>query len=394
MLALKSWGIDLLQSEKKTLYSFLGLYSFLSIVILAFICLLYYNFEKDLMLQSKRPLLQKYADELIYELKQLHINFDKQRTYPRFEEFDSAIFDSSKKRIFSTMPDAEIDLNSILYVRGEHIYFIDQPESYYLGSQYVVLRIKDDGTWRQAVLGDILLYGSLAFGFMLFVGYFLLRLFLKPMNEALHLLDRFIKDTTHELNTPVNAIISNVEMIESEPLEPKLQKRIKRIDIGAKTISNLYQDLTYLTLGHRLLSQDEPVDIPALLQERLEYFQTLLEAKKLTLHVDLRPATLQIDRVKFAKLIDNLLSNAIKYNRVKGSITVSSDKHRISIADSGRGMEKAQIDRMFERFSRFDSSVGGFGIGLSIVSMIAKEYGIAIEIDSTPKKGTKVTLSW
>jgi two-component system OmpR family sensor kinase len=226
------------------------------------------------------------------------------------------------------------------------------------------------------------------------VGYFLLRLLLKPMKEALHLLDRFIKDTTHELNTPVNAIISNVEMIEQQTLEPKLAKKIRRIDIGAKTISNIYQDLTYLTLGHQLLSQDEQIDVATLLQERLEYFQTLMDAKKLDLSTDLHPAKLRIDRSKFAKVIDNLLSNAIKYNRVKGRISVSNDARSLSIEDSGRGIEKEKIDRMFERFARFDSSVGGFGIGLSIVSMIAKEYGLAIHIDSTPKKGTKVTLSW
>ena len=61
---------------------------------------LYYGFQKDLMLQDKRQILQNYSNDLIFRLKDLHINIDKDDTYPRDERFESAIFDSDKKKIF------------------------------------------------------------------------------------------------------------------------------------------------------------------------------------------------------------------------------------------------------------------------------------------------------
>ena len=74
---LKNLGIDLHQSEKKTLYSFLSLYTFLCLVIIFFVSFLYFTFQKDLMLQNKREVLQAYSKDFILRLKDLHINFDK-----------------------------------------------------------------------------------------------------------------------------------------------------------------------------------------------------------------------------------------------------------------------------------------------------------------------------
>ena len=80
-----------------------------------------------------------------------------------------------------------------------------------------------------------------------------------------------------------------------------------------KTISNLYDDLTYLVLSHHIISQNEEVDLKVLMEERLEYFSLLIESKKITLTTALEEnVTLTIDRKKIAKLIDNILSNAIK----------------------------------------------------------------------------------
>lgn len=100
MLVLKNSVIDLTKSETRTLLGFSLLYSFLVLVILGVISFLYYQFQKDLMLQEKRQILQNYSNEFIYNLKELHINIDKQNIYPRDERFKSAIFDSDKKRYF------------------------------------------------------------------------------------------------------------------------------------------------------------------------------------------------------------------------------------------------------------------------------------------------------
>ncbi len=395
MSVLRKWDINLLQTEKKTLFSFLFLYTFLVSIIAIFVGLLYYNFEKDLMLQKKRIELQKYANDLIKRLKYLHYNFDKDQTYPRDKRFKSAIYDSDEVEIFSLIDSKNIDLNKIIYKKGDKIIYVKLPEAYYLGAMYVVIETKDDEKWLERVYKNLIFYGSFFLALVLTIGYFLLNLFLKPMKDTIYLLDRFIKDTTHELNTPVSTILANIETIKKEELEKKLANKIRRIEVAAKTISNLYQDLTYLILHNKIVSKDEYINISNIVKERIEYFKIIALSKKIVFKTDIKENVhLFIDKKRFSRLFDNLLSNAIKYNKIGGEIRVVLRENFLSIEDTGIGIEKNKIKEMFERYKRFDTSVGGFGIGLSIVSMIANEYDLNIDIKSRLKKGTKVTISW
>ncbi len=395
MLVLKNSGIDLTTSETRTLLSFSFLYSFFILVILGVVSFLYYQFQKDLMLQEKRQILQNYSNDLVVGLRDLHINIDKNNIYPRDERFESAIFDSDKKRIFSTLKSLDLNLDEVIYTKNNYIHFIKEPESYYLGSKYIVVEIPDDGIWFEQIRYKIIVSFLLAFSFMMFVGYFILRLFLKPMRDALHLLDRFIKDTTHELNTPVTAIITNIEMIDKNSLDDKLLKKINRIEIGAKTISNIYEDLTFVTLNNQIISNNEEINLSNILKQRIEFFNSISNMKKISFDLNIKDDVLIVcDMKKITKLIDNILSNAIKYNKIAGFIKINLDNNFLSIEDSGKGIEKENLKTLFERYSRFDKSVGGFGIGLNIVSLIAKEYNLKIDVKSEINIGTTVEIRW
>ena len=393
MSVLKSWDTNLRQSEKKTLRAFLGLYAFFSILLLCLLGWGYFSGQKEAMLQVKRFELNVLAKEQIKRLKTLHVNIDKTRLYPRDERFRSAIYDSDGVQIFSLLGETP-DLSKIIYKTKGVIHYIKEPESYYLGTRYLVLEVPDDEVWMDSLYQKMLWFGGAMFVLLLAAGYFLLRLFLRPMREAIALLDRFIKDTTHELNTPISAILSNIEMINTADLDVKLAKKIKRIDIGARTVSNLYQDLTYLTLGRHVASDDEIVDMKALIEERLEYFSLACESKRLNVSAVLDAVKMRIDRKKITKLLDNLLSNAIKYNRVGGFLHVTLKAGCIEVQDGGRGIAQEKVQAMFERYARFDKSEGGFGIGLSIVAMIAQEYDLSIAIDSKVGEGTIVRVQW
>ena len=395
MLVLKNSGIDLTKSETRTLLGFSFLYSFLVLVILGVVSFLYYQFQKDLMLQEKRQILQNYSNDLVIRLRDLHVNIDKNNIYPRDERFESAIFDSDKKKIFSTLKSKDVSLDEIIYLSNKQIHFIKEPESYYLGSKYIIIEIPDDGIWFEQIRYKIGIRVLLAFVFMMALGYFILRLVLKPMRDALHLLDRFIKDTTHELNTPVTAIITNIEMIDKSSLDERLLKKINRIEIGAKTISNIYEDLTFVTLNNQIISNNEDINLSNVLKQRVEYFNSIATMKKINFDLDIKDDIFMVcDMKKITKLIDNILSNAIKYNKIAGFIKVNLDDNILSIEDSGKGIEKENLKTLFERYSRFDKSVGGFGIGLNIVSLIAKEYNLKIDIKSQINVGTTVEIRW
>ncbi len=347
------------------------------------------------MLREQNSQLKEYSDELISKLRLLHENFIDDKRYPRSSQYNSAIFDSSSKEIFSLLAEKEVDLTKHIYVIGNKIHYVRILERYYLGTMYLVIEINANEKWLNFFKIKVIVYGVIFFLILFIAGYFLLKLLLKPMRESLYLLDRFIKDTTHELNTPISAILMNIETFPRDKLDEKSAKKIHRIDIAARTISTIYNDLTYMALKNQVKSEDERVNITQLMQERVEFFKIIATQKKLTCKLDLDDAvTIMIDKAKITRVIDNLISNAIKYNKKSGFIHVSLKQDYFMIEDSGIGMKKKEIKEIFERYTRFNSSEGGFGIGLNIVAAIASEYQLAITIDSKLGRGTKVKISW
>ena len=395
MLVLKNSGIDLTSSETRTLLGFSLLYSFLVLVILSVVTFLYYQFQKDLMLQEKRQILQNYSNDFVIRLKDLHVNIDKHNIYPRNEKYESAIFDSDKKEIFSTLKSSNISLDDVIYSSGNQIHFIKEPESYYLGSKYIIIEIPDDHLWFEEIKYKMIISFLAAFLFMILIGYFISKLFLRPMRDALHLLDRFIKDTTHELNTPITAIITNIEMIDKSLLDEKLAKKINRIEIGAKTISNIYEDLTFVTLNNQIISNNEDLNLSNILKQRVDFFKSLAIMKKITFKLNIKDDVfLFCDNKKISKLIDNLLSNAIKYNKISGTIEIKLENKSLEISDSGIGIEQNKLKDVFKRYYRATTEQGGFGIGLSIVNQICNNYNIKISVNSQLKKGSIFTLNF
>ena len=395
MLVLKSSGIDLSKSETRTIIGFSLIYSILVLVILGVITFLYYQFKKDLMIQDKRQTLQNYSNTHIANLKELHINIDKSDIYPRDERFNSAIYDSSKKKIFSTLLMGDVKLDEVIYLKDGYIHLIKEPESYYLGSKYVIVEIEDDNIWFANIKYKMLFWFLFSFILLLFVGYFIAKLFLKPMRESIQMLDRFIKDTTHELNTPIAAILSNIQMINKDNIDEKLAKKINRIEIGAKTISNIYEDLTFVSLNNQIISNNEKLYFSQILNQRVDFFKSIASSKKIEFILDIKDDIFIVcDVKKLSKLIDNILSNAIKYNKFQGFIKVTLKDKILIIEDSGKGMSKDNLSNLFTRYKRFDKSVGGFGIGLNIVSLIAKEYDFKIDVISKIDVGTRIKIKW
>ena len=396
MSVLKNLDIDLPQSEKKTLYRFLSLYVFFTIITLGLTVSLYYTLQKELANSQRTIVLNEYANDFIVELKDLHNDKTDTLLYPRDKKFKTSLYGEDYHLIYSTLSNPKNILTEISYTNNKIVRYVTDPQNYYLNTQYIIVEVVDDKQWLNKVIKTIIIYGSIFFIIMIVIGYFLLNLFLKPMKDALHLLDTFIKDTTHELNTPISTIMTNIELIDRDNIQDKyLLKIINRIDIGAKTISNIYDDLTYLILNNRVISNNQDINLKQLIEQRVEYFSILANIKKIKVISNLDSnITLNIDEKKISKLIDNILSNAIKYNKISGSIYINLDRDKLTIKDTGKGIKKENIDLMFDRYARFDKIVGGFGIGLNIVKMICIEYKLTINIKSQLGNWTEVSVSW
>ena len=395
MLALKNKDINLLRSsEKSSLLRFLALYTVLATMILLLLGIFYYKSQEELMFSNERIKLSNYANEQVKELKLLHHYFPSRTEYPRSYNFDSAIYDIERVKIFSTLKHSEVNFDKEIYRSGDKIHFVKYLDDYYLGAKYLFLEIDEDKEWYSKTITNIIILGILTLVIMAIFGLFFVHILLRPMKNSIMLLDNFIKDTTHELNTPITAILANVEMMDTNVMIEKNKKKLHRINIAAKTVSHLYQDLTFLTLNHNQQSKDEWIDLKKLFEDRVEYFTILAGSKKVTFYLDLNYSAIYIDIIKMTRVIDNLISNAIKYNKRLGAITIILRKEYFIVKDTGIGIEASKVSAIFERYSRFNNSEGGFGIGLNIVKSIIDEYGLKISVESVLGEGTDIRVEF
>jgi len=260
-------------------------------------------------------------------------------------------------------------------------------------AHYLIIRaadIHEELAQTRDVLALFMLFSILFFGIVIFI---LSRLFLRPMREYIELLDRFIRDATHELNTPISVLSMSLERIDNKGLAPRNITAIERMTVAIRTLSHLYDDLTFMMFP----SQVQPTTalrMDELVSQRIAYFMPLAEAKGLKVTSTLEPCTLEANERVLNRIVDNLLSNAIKYNRREGRIVVSLTHETLSVSDNGKGFDTGRIGEIFERYKRLDSASGGFGLGLSIVKTLCDLYGIRIEVNSRQNEGTTFTLSW
>ena len=300
--------------------------------------------------------------------------------------FKIGFFDKAAQPIYSEINES-LRFDQEFYASDTHCYSVVKYPSDRLQVGYIVLREDELKQNLHALKWKIIYYLIGLFVFMAIVGYFLSRLFLRPVREKIEALDRFIEDTTHELNTPVSAILMTVQSLKD--VEPK---KLNRLKASAQRLSTMYDTLAY-SLNHEAgVEEQETFDLRILLQERIETMKALADSKQITMHTELKMCMVDMSKEEMRRVIDNLLSNAIKYSNPYDSITISLLGNSLQICDTGIGIKKTRQEDIFKRYHRFNKERGGFGIGLSIVLAICKKYHISLSIDSEKDKGSCFTL--
>jgi two-component system OmpR family sensor kinase len=385
----------LYRSEKRSLYRFLSIYLLSTLILFSLGSYLFYVSEKHHLLDRQREGMKQEGEKLQHQLIQLHRRFDAKLPISVKKNYSITLLDKRKEKIFSTfdLPQG-VDFSQAYQIVNGHILYIKPIDPYHLGVAYLLIRTPVDQSGIANLQKMILLFMLAASIFFLILGYFLGRLFIAPMRESIGMMNDFIQDTTHELNTPISTILTNLELIEALH-KCNAKEEMQRIEIASKTLSRIYDDLTYLKLNQDYHRDIRSIDISRLLHERILYFSAAIEAKRITLqeHIE-ADVTIRIDRDDAIRLIDNLISNAIKYNKTDGTLEAFLNSKELRIKDSGIGIAKKELATIHERFKRANKSEGGFGIGLNIVYQIVQTYGYLISVDSKPDIGTEVTIKW
>lgn len=220
----------------------------------------------------------------------------------------------------------------------------------------------------------------------------------------------FLANMSHELRTPMNAIIGYSEILTEDATDNDHKEYIpdlKKINSAGKHLLQLINDIldiTKIEAGKMELDIHE-VDLPNIVQEVADTSLTLVNKNSNTLQInsDDRIKNITGDSVKLKQILFNLISNAAKFTE-NGTITLGykvyeNDKNFIDlyVQDTGIGIEKEKINKVFEEFSQEDSSTtriyGGTGLGLSLVKKFCELMGGSIKLESEKGKGSVFTVT-
>jgi len=242
---------------------------------------------------------------------------------------------------------------------------------------YVAVKVADPEFAILMLKLKIIFFSFIILLAILIIAYFIIRLSLRPLYRRIDFLNGFIRDTTHEINTPLSVILMSIEMFETDP-----QKYLNNIKTASKTISTLYEDLTLVKFGGEDDNAVTTFSLSELVRDRLSYFGLNLEQKNINLNAQIAEVQLRSSYKKVRKIIDNLLSNAIKYCDENGDVGVNLTPLALTISNGGAGIAKENLSRIFDLYARFDERNGGFGIGLHIVKTFCDELGFKISCKS------------
>lgn len=283
---------------------------------------------------------------------------------------------------------------SVAPLQGRDYYINSRFSSKDQGQNPVKIIVEGENVSKELLLTRLkVCFGALFLLLLIgIISYFLVKIALKPLENKIKELNSFIKDSTHEINTPLSVILMSIERLEPQ-IKDEQRAKFVRMKLAAKTLAQIYSDLVFYNFSHTLSNEKEELNLKELLSERLEYFKLFFEQKKLTLELDLEVVYINANKSKISKMLDNLISNAIKYNKKGGFIRLSLKDKTLIIEDSGCGIEEKALKKIFDRYARFNKDQGGFGIGLALVQSICKEYKFKITCKSSLNEGSKFILT-
>lgn len=223
---------------------------------------------------------------------------------------------------------------------------------------------------------------------------------------ALRSQETFLANISHEMRTPMNAIIGLSRILERSNTDPKTADYAGAIHSSATellTIINDVLDMARMNAGEFKLDF-EPFDLTALLRRSEALFRQTANEKSVDLSYSVDPALeggFTGDPVRINQIVTNLIGNAIKFTEKGGKVQLSASPDakgiRIQVADTGVGIDAGRIHSIFDSFKQEDDSVtrkyGGTGLGLSITRQLTTLFGGTISVKSEKGKGSVFTIT-
>jgi two-component system OmpR family sensor kinase len=381
-----AWGIVLYHDERRALISFLLIYISSSVLMLGSIGFFYYK-EKVATIDR---ICGVTMEHMAMQVK-VHImkNINTSTLFKESDPIKIGLYNKNKTVINSNLTTHNINFEQINYTNHTSAFFVTRLLNPINGIEYIIIEdanVSKEMHDLKLMIAFRLLLASL---FIAFVGYFLARLLLKPVKENFEILSRFMKDSAHELNTPVTAL-----MMSANYLKKNYDKEmVEHMLLSSKMIAETYNSIAYLAFNDLDIEVKEEFDLSEYIYASIKYFKEIAANKNVTINAELNTLMINMDKNSIRKLINNLISNAIKYSYSDKIIDITLQDNVLKIRDEGVGIDKKNQKKIFERYKRVSQKGSvGFGIGLDIVMGVCRANNIKISLKSEVKKGSTFTL--
>ncbi|PLY05480.1 MAG: hypothetical protein C0625_12885 [Arcobacter sp.] len=337
--------------EKKSFFTTIYLF-FIPLIIFASIVLYMYHEDK----------VKDIEQNILYQMKDYTFDF-------KGDTFSLDIVQDDKKKDLFKIYHCEEGLCAYFQIASTGPYLL----------KVIYSKVKYEKLYHEFFI-RIVKFSIIIFFLLLFLSIAFAIYSMKPMKEALHLLEDFLKDLIHDLNTPATSILLNSKL---------LRKRgdfeeIERIELSAKSIASLYKNLELITPNKVL--KNEVVSLEELVTEKIEILQKIYPTIQFSKNI--KETTINSNKNGVDSIIDNLLTNACKYNKKNGQVSISIENKKLIIEDTGIGIKNTK--KVFQRY--YKENANGLGIGMSIVKQLCDSLNIDINIKSVVGRGTKVEL--
>jgi PAS domain S-box-containing protein len=227
------------------------------------------------------------------------------------------------------------------------------------------------------------------------------------IEQAYRMRSEFMANVTHELRTPLNAVIGFAGLLKDEvpgPLNAQQAEFAADILASGQRLLELVEgilEMSRLDVAGGALER-EPVEIGAVLEERMAAHRQVAGARGLTMRLEVAADTgsAELDPSALHRMLDALIDNAIKFNREGGTVAVSARRAgvalEIAVADTGIGIAREDLAKLFKPLAQLDAGLarrhGGVGLGLALARRLAELHGGTLEVESEPGKGSTFTL--
>lgn len=211
----------------------------------------------------------------------------------------------------------------------------------------------------------------------------------------------FLADMSHELRTPLGAVIGFAQLLRDGrggPLTDVQREYLDDVLVAARHIRDVVDDgldLARIEAG-AIEIHPQPVDLAAIVEQSLATVMPIATEREVALAHHVEPAARRVvaDAARVRQVLLNYLTNAIKFNRPGGTVRVdvTADHHgavRLAVRDTGRGIAREDLDRLFVGFQRLDvRDVGGSGLGLAVTRRVVEAMGGRVEVESALGEGS------